>query len=190
MLVMLFCVYYFLADGQAMIQAVTKLTPLDDKYVTQLFEEFGNLTRAIVLSMLLAAGAQGLLAGIGYYFAGVEHVFLLTLLTILFAMLPLVGATFVWGGAAAWLYFIDGRTGAALGLTIYCVIVVSLADNLVKPLVLQGKSNLHPLPALLSILGGVAALGPIGVFVGPMVMALLHTLLVMLRSELKTLETT
>ena len=190
LLVMLFCVYYFLADGQNMIKAVTKLTPLDDKYVTQLFAEFGNLTRAIVLSMLLAAGAQGLLAGVGYFFAGVQHVFLLTLLTILFAMLPLVGATFVWGGAAAWLHFVDGRTAAALGLTIYCIIVVSLADNLVKPLVLQGKSNLHPLPALLSILGGVSALGPIGVFVGPMVMALLHTLLVMLRNELKTLETT
>jgi predicted PurR-regulated permease PerM len=189
LLVMLFCVYYFLADGRNMVKAVTKLTPLDDKYVTQLFEEFGNLTRAIVLSMLLAAGAQGLLAGIGYFVAGVSHVFLLTILTVVFAMLPLVGATFVWGSAAAWLYFIDGRPGAAIGLTIYCVIVVSLADNLVKPLVLQGKSNLHPLPALLSILGGVSALGPIGVFVGPMVMALLHTLLVMLRNELKTLET-
>jgi len=189
LLVMLICLYYFLADGRSMITAVTRLTPLDEKYVTQLFTEFGNLTRAIVLSMLLAAGAQGLLAGVGYYFTGVSHVFLLTLLTILFAMLPLVGATLVWGGAAGWLYFIDGRTGAAIGLTIYCVIVVSLADNLVKPLVLQGKSNLHPLPALLSILGGVSALGPIGVFVGPMVMALLHTLLVMLRNELKSLDT-
>jgi predicted PurR-regulated permease PerM len=188
LLVMLICVYYFLADGHNMIKAVTKLTPLDEKYVTQLFEEFGTLTRAIVLSMLLAAGAQGLLAGIGYYFTGVPHVFLLTILTVLFAMLPLVGATLVWGGAAIWLYVIEGHTGAAIGLTIYCVIVVSLADNLVKPLVLQGKSNLHPLPALLSILGGVSALGPIGVFVGPMVMALFHTLLVMLRNELKILE--
>lgn len=188
LIVMLISCYYFLADGRSMIASLTLLTPLDSKHVEQLLAEFGNLTRAVVLSMFLAALAQGLLAGIGYLFVGLHSIFLLTLLTMLFAMLPLVGATAVWGGACLWLYFIDGRPVAAIGLAIYCAIVVSLADNLIKPLVLQERSNMHPLPALLSVLGGATALGPIGVFVGPMVLALLHTLLVMLRTELANFE--
>lgn len=188
LIVMLIGCYYFLADGRSMIASLTLLTPLDSKHVEKLLAEFGNLTRAVVLSMFLAAFAQGLLAGIGYLFVGLHSIFLLTLLTMLFAMLPLVGATAVWGGACLWLYFIDGRPAAAIGLAIYCAIVVSLADNLIKPLVLQERSNMHPLPALLSVLGGATALGPIGVFVGPMVLALFHTLLVMLRTELANFE--
>ncbi|MCE9606946.1 MAG: AI-2E family transporter [Planctomycetia bacterium] len=188
LVVMLISCYYFLADGRAMLASLTLLTPLDSKHVEKLLAEFGNLTRAVVLSMFLAALAQGFLAGIGYLFVGLDSIFLLTLLTMLFALLPLVGATAVWGGCSLWLYFIDGRPGAAIGLAIYCAIVVSLADNLIKPLVLQERSNMHPLPALLSVLGGVEALGPIGVFVGPMVLALLHTLLVMLRTELANFE--
>lgn len=186
--IVLLGVYYFLADGSTMLQSLIELTPLDRKHTETILVDFGNLTRAIVLSMVLAALAQGLLAGAGYLFVGLGSVFLLTLMTILFAMVPLVGATVVWGGACLWLYFIEQRTGAAIGLAVYCAVVVSLADNLIKPLVLQERSNLHPLPALLSVLGGAQALGPIGVFVGPMVLALLHTLLVMLRGEMKGWE--
>lgn len=188
LVVVLLGVYYFLSDGTKMIAALIELSPLDKKHTEKLIENFGDLTRAIVLSMVLAAVAQGILAGIGYLFVGLESVFLLTVLTILFAMVPVVGATIVWGCCCAWLYFFEQRTGAAVGLAVYCAVVVSLADNLIKPLVLQERSNLHPLPALLSVLGGAQALGPIGVFVGPMVLALLHTLLVMLHSEVKTWE--
>jgi len=183
LVVMLVGLYYFLADGSEMTDALMRLIPLDRPYLEQLAVEFGNLSRAVVLSMLLAAGAQGVLAGIGYWLCGLESVFLLTLVTTLFAMVPLVGATAVWGSCAVWLY-LDGNTFAAVGLAIYGTLVVSLADNLIKPIILHGSSNLHPLVALLSVLGGVEALGPIGVFVGPMVVALLHTLLVMLQKEL------
>ena len=62
-----------------------------------------------------------------------------------------------------------------------------MVDNLVKPLVLHGRSNLHPLLALLSVLGGVQALGPIGIFVGPMVVAFLQTLLNMVHAELNSM---
>lgn len=187
LIVMLVGAYYFLADGREMANSVMGLTPLDREYAEQLGREFANLTRAVVLSMLLAAVAQGLLAGVGYWLCGIHSVFLFMLLTTLFAMVPLVGATIVWGGCAAWLYF-DGHTVAAIGLAVYGTLVISLADNLIKPMILHGRSNLHPLAALLSVLGGVQALGPIGVFVGPMVVALLHTLLVMLQKELKNID--
>ena len=73
---------------------------------------------------------------------------------------------------------------AAIVLAIYGAVVVSMADNLIKPLILQGQSNLHPLLALLSVLGGVKAMGPIGIVVGPMIVAFLQALLKMLQVEL------
>jgi predicted PurR-regulated permease PerM len=77
-----------------------------------------------------------------------------------------------------------------VGLAVYGTLVVSMADNVVKPLVLRGGSKLHPLLALLSVLGGAQVLGPIGILVGPMVVAFLQTLLNILHRELMALETT
>ena len=65
---------------------------------------------------------------------------------------------------------------AAIVLAVYGGAVVSVIDNVIKPMVLHGRSNLHPLLALLSILGGVKVLGPIGIFVGPMVVTFLYAL--------------
>jgi predicted PurR-regulated permease PerM len=182
--VMVMSLYYFLADGPEMIRTIMRLSPLDDKYEEQLIEEFDNMTRAVVVATLLSAIAQGLLAGVGFYLAGLPFVFLLTALAMLFAMVPFVGTALVWVPACLWLYFHDERASAAIILAIFCMTIVAMADNLIKPIVLHGRSNLHPLLALLSVLGGVQALGPIGIFVGPMVVAFLQTLLNMLHTEL------
>ena len=182
--------FYFLAEGPAMISAVMRLSPLDDRYEFELLSEFDQISRAVVLATLLSAVAQGLLAGIGYYFAGLPSLFFLTILTMVFAMVPFVGATAIWLPACLWLaFFEEGRLVAAIILAIYGVTVVSMADNLIKPIVLHGQSKLHPLLALLSVLGGVKALGPIGILVGPMVVSFLQALLNMLHAELNELKT-
>jgi predicted PurR-regulated permease PerM len=90
--------------------------------------------------------------------------------------------------ASLWLYFSEGRPWAAIILAIYGAVIVSTSDNFIKPLVLAGHSNLHPLLALLSVLGGVQALGPIGILVGPMIVVFLQTLLNILQRELVKLE--
>jgi predicted PurR-regulated permease PerM len=188
LLIMLVSLYFFLADGPSMIKAAMHLSPLNQRYEEQLLSEFGKVSRAVVLATLLAAMAQGLLAGMGYWVAGLEPLFLLTLLTMLLALVPFVGAMAVWVPACLWLYFYEQRVMAAGLLTAWCVCVVSLVDNLIKPYVLHGQSNLHPLLALLSVLGGAKALGPIGIFVGPMVVAFLQALLIILRTELDSLD--
>ncbi len=181
--VMVLSLYYFLADGPAMVRTLMRLSPLDDKYEEQLIVQFDNLTRAVVVATLLSAFVQGILAGIGFAVVGLSSVFLLTVLTMLFAMVPFVGAAAIWIPASAWLLY-QGQTAAGIGLAIYGAAIVSTADNFIKPWILHGRSNLHPLLALLSVLGGVQALGPIGIFVGPMVVAFLQTLLNMLHKEL------
>ncbi len=121
-------------------------------------------------------------------------VFSLTLLTTVLALVPFVGAASVWVPVSLWLFFHEPSGGgdshrlAAILLAAYGADVISMADNVIKPLVLHGQSNLHPLLALLSVLGGVHALGPIGILVGPMVVVFLQTLLNILHSELMTME--
>lgn len=186
--VMIVGFFYFLADGPRMLAAVMRLVPLDVRYQWQLLQEFEEVSRAVVSATLLAAIVQAALGGIGYAVAGLDNVFLLTLLTFFTAMIPIVGAAAVWGAASLYLLFFVKDTWTAAGLAAWGLLVVSSIDNVIKPLVLQGQSKLHPLLALLSVLGGVTALGPIGIFVGPIVVAFLQAALTMLAAEIDSLE--
>lgn len=187
-LIMIIALYFFLLDGPNMINAIQGLSPLDDQHEKELVDEFGRVSRAVVVATLLSALVQGVLAGIGFYLCGFESVFLLTMLTTALALVPFVGAASVWVPASLYLYFVQNDMAAAIGLAIYGVAIISMADNVIKPLVLHGQSKLHPLLALLSVLGGVSALGPIGLLVGPMVVAFLQTLLKILQRELTAME--
>lgn len=195
--VMLFSLFYFLVDGPRMLVALMHLSPMDDDYERELLEKFAEVSRAVVLATLLSAVAQGLLAGIGYYFAlpSGSPVFLLTVATMLLSIVPFVGATAIWAPVSAIVFFYVGEYGPdgefvhtgfwpGILLALYGAGIVSTVDNLIKPWVLHGQSNLHPLLALLSVLGGVSVLGPIGILVGPMLVAFLQALLNMLRKEL------
>ncbi len=187
MAIMVLTLYYFFADGPNMVVALMKLSPLDDMYEQELLDKFAAVSRSVVVAVLLSALAQGVLAGVGYFFAGVNNVFLCTVLTTILAMVPFVGATVVWVPICLVLYFYFGYTTSAVVLAIYCTVVVSMVDNLIKPLVLHGQANLHPLLALLSVIGGIQVLGPIGILVGPMLVAFLQALLNMLNKELELL---
>ncbi len=180
--------FYFFLDGPRMILAIMRLSPLDDRYELELATEFANVSRAVVLATLVSAIAQGVLAGIGFYFAGFEPLFLLIILTAVLSLVPFVGAGAVWVPACLWLGIMDQRWLAAVVLAVYCIGIVSMADNIIKPYILQGQSNIHPLLGLLSVLGGVQAMGPIGIFIGPMLVAFLQALLIILQKEMKSLE--
>jgi predicted PurR-regulated permease PerM len=185
--ILVVALYYFLADGPSMVEAVMAVTPLDRRYEHELLQRFAEVSRAVVVATLVAALSQGALASIGYVLALPEQapIFLLTALTTVFALIPIFGAFAVWGCVCGWLY-VQGHVVAALSLAIYCTIVVSLIDNILKPLILHGQSKLHPLLALLSILGGIEAFGPVGILVGPMLVSFLQALLNMLRKEIES----
>lgn len=176
--------FFFLYDGPAMLKNVMYLSPLDDSYEQELLLEFDRISRAVVVATLLSAVVQGLTAGLGFAVAGMNFLTLLIMLTTVFAMVPFVGPAVVWIPVCLYLGLYEERYTAAVLLAAWGVLVVGTVDNLVKAFVLHGQSQLHPLLALLSVLGGVQALGPIGIVVGPMVVAMLQTLLSILQREL------
>lgn len=203
LLIMIIALYYFFADGPAIINGLMGLSPMDKRHELELLARFAEISRSVVVATLLSAVVQGILAGVGFYFAlpSGAPIFLLMALTMVLAIVPFVGAAGVWiptciiiflfgeqvfvGGGQA----VDGGNWkVAAMLAVYCAIVVSGIDNIIKPFVLHGQANLHPLLALLSILGGIQVLGPVGILVGPMLVSFLQALLAMFRREIERWE--
>ena len=195
--IMVIALYYFLADGPAMIDAVMDLSPLDCRYEQELLDAIRRREPGRRRGdAACRPSCKARWPGFGYYLAlpSEAPIFLLTALTMVTALVPFVGAAAVWICVCGWVYLygehvVDGKVvqgdpTTAIILAIYCTIVVSGIDNVIKPLILHGQSKLHPLLALLSILGGVQVLGPVGILVGPMLVSFLQALLNMLRKEL------
>lgn len=186
--IMVITIYFFLVDGPAMVRTLMRLSPLDDRYEHRLLLEFDRTSRAVVLATVLSALAQGVLATAGYYAVGLNSIALLFLLTSFMALIPFLGAASIWLPCSLWLLLVEERMGAAIGLAIFGAVCVSSVDNVIKVFVLHGRSQLHPLLALLSVLGGVQVFGPIGILVGPMVVVFLQSTLEILNHELSNLE--
>ncbi len=183
LMIFVVALFFWFADGPQIIDTLLLLSPLEGKYEQQLLTEFEVLVRAVVAGAVASAMAQAILSGIGFWFAGLKSIFLLTALTALMAMVPFVGASLVWIPVSLWLIFGEVRPVAGFMLALYGAGVVSTVDNLVRPWILLEKASLHPLAALVGVLGGVQALGPTGVFVGPIVVAFLQSLLMLLHRE-------
>ena len=129
----------------------------------------GATTRAVVYGVMLTALVQGTLAGLGYWVAGLASPVTLGVLTALFALIPF-GTPLVWGGAGAWL-MLQGETTAAIGVWLWGAAVVSQIDNVLRPLFISSVGAIPFLLVLLGVLGGLLAFGLVGLFIGPIILA-------------------
>mgnify|MGYP002622631064 FL=1 len=177
--------FYFLAEGPTMMRTVQRLSPLNDEDETALFEEFARVCRGVVMASIMCALVQAALAGIGFAVLGLERVWLLAGLTLLSSLVPFFGSATVWGVVAI-LLTIQGDYASAIGLIAYGTAVVSTSDNLIRAYVIHGAVKLHPLVALISVLGALRVIGLWGVFIGPVVAAFFYSLLRMLHARLDT----
>jgi predicted PurR-regulated permease PerM len=131
----------------------------------------GQTVKAVVYGLVFAALAQGSLAGIGYWAAGLETPVFLAALTTVAAFIPFA-VPLVWGSAGLWL-LATGNTVAGFGLLIWGFGAVSWIDNVVRPLVISNATRIPFLFVLFGVLGGVIAFGLVGLFLGPVILAVL-----------------
>ena len=182
-ILMLVALFFFFRDGESMAARVLALLPMSHEHKEEIADRFYTTVTAVVQGMIATAVTQGVLAGIGYrLIGGMTFSVFLGFITGLASFLPLAGPAFVWAGAAIYLYFTD-HVGRAIGLALWGALIVSTADNLVKPLVIGGRANLPTFLLLLSILGGLQVYGFLGVFLGPVVLAILFTFVDIYRVE-------
>lgn len=135
----------------------------------------GGTITGVVYGILGTALAQGILAGVGFLIAGVPGALLLGLLTFFLSVVPM-GPPLVWIPAAVWLYF-QGETGMAVFLALWGALVVSSIDNFLKPYLISQGADMPFILVLFGVLGGIAAFGFLGVFLGPTLLAVSFSLL-------------
>ena len=172
----LFLLFFFLRDGERMLATAVRLIPMTSARRGELVDHVAAVTRAVVFGSLLTAVVQGVLVGIGFALVGLPSPVVFGAIAAVASLIPFVGTTLVWVPAVSVL-FLQGRWVAALFLAAWSVAVVSSADNVVRPLFISGRAQISTLPVFLGLLGGVTAFGPIGLVVGPVVVALTLTLL-------------
>lgn len=166
----LFTLFFVYLHGLSLVaQARTILRSWLAERADGYIEAVASTTRAVVYGILLTALVQGAVAGLGYWVAGVAAPVTLTAVTVLVALVPF-GTPLVWGSVAVWLLF-TGQTAAGVGLLLWGGLVVSWVDNVVRPVMLSRAGNIPFILALFGVLGGLAAFGMVGLFLGPVILA-------------------
>ena len=168
----LITLFFFYRDGELLMQQIrTALQHLIGRRANGYVQAAADMTRAVVIGIVLTALAQGLLAGLGYAVAGMDSPVFLAAITTLIAMVPF-GTPFAWGSVAVWL-FAQGDIVAALGLAAWGTFVISWVDNIIRPMVISGKTHIPFLLVMFGVLGGLNAFGMVGLFLGPVILAVL-----------------
>jgi predicted PurR-regulated permease PerM len=170
LVVVVLATYFFLVDGRRAFHWVAGKIPLSRQIRDTLALSFQSASNAVVLASVAAAGAQSFCLFLGFVLLRVPAAFLAAGAAVVLAWIPTVGVVPIWGLATAWLYSEGDMPRAATMLVIGGF--VSIVDNVVRPLVLRGREEMHPLLSLLAILGGIVLLGVPGVFLGPLVVSL------------------
>lgn len=176
----LFALYYFLREGQVWLREITSWAPLERSQREGLLEVIHQTILANVYGVFAVSFAQGSLALCGFWLAGVPSPVLWAVVTGFFSLIPVIGSGAVWVPAVLFL-LAQGHSGSAIFLAIWSGGLVAWADNVVRPYVISEKVQISPLLILFSLLGGVQAFGLVGLFVGPVVVALTGAILRILR---------
>lgn len=159
-------------DGQTILEQVSKaLQMLIGPRIHHYLDTISETTRAVVYGVGLTAVAQAFLAGVSYFVAGVPNPMVLTIVTFLMALIPF-GPPVAYGAVSLWL-FSQGQTMEAIGVMAWGVCIVSTADNVIRPLVISGATKIPFLLIMFGVLGGLASFGLVGLFIGPVILAIL-----------------
>jgi predicted PurR-regulated permease PerM len=166
-----FALFFFFRDGPRMVSVFRDLLPMEPEHKNLLLERLNETLSAVVQGTLVTAAAQGVLAGLGYWALGVPYSVFLGCATALLALLPF-GTPLAWGSVAAFLV-ISGAYGRAILMVIWGIAGIGTIDNVLRPLIIGGKTAIPTVLLFFGILGGLQAYGLLGVFLAPTVIAIL-----------------
>jgi predicted PurR-regulated permease PerM len=166
--VMLYAMFYFLINGRAVLDAVLGYTPLSVDEKARLLGTFTSVGRATLKGTLIIGIVQGGLAALSFWVAGIKGVVFWGAVMTVLSIIPAVGTALVWVPAVIFL-ILDGQTGAAVGVGLWCAIVVGTADNLLRPLLIGKDTEMPDLLVMVTTLGGLALFGAAGMVIGPIV---------------------
>jgi predicted PurR-regulated permease PerM len=174
--VMIYAMFFFLVDGPRLVLALKSHLPLSAEDRDLVVGRGLAVTRGSLKGILIIGALQGLLVGVGLQAAGLSGATFWGTIVFVLSAVPGLGAPIVWVPAAGYLA-LTGQTGWAIGLALWGALVVGLVDNILRPRIVGRDAKLPDLVVLVSILGGIATFGIVGILLGPIIAAMLDTLL-------------
>jgi predicted PurR-regulated permease PerM len=183
--IMLLVLFFLFKHGTQWMDALYELIPMEESHKRKIVTRLDQTVRAVVKGMLVTAIVQGVLAGLAYLVLGVPFPVVLTALTIILAPIPFGGTALVWGPVVLYLFWV-GPVGKALVMLAWGIGVVSMVDQILRPWLIGQDVQMPVLLLVLSVLGGLALYGLLGLFVGPILISLLMTAVQIYREEYHT----
>jgi predicted PurR-regulated permease PerM len=181
---MILAMFYFLKDGPRWHRAIIHGSPLSNENTEKIVGKLELAISGVIKGYLLIALLQGVLLGLGLWVFGIPNPALWGVFAGIASLIPTIGTALVSVPAVVFL-FATGDTGAAIGLAIWGSILVGMIDNLLSPVVVGRKIDIHPMLILFAVLGGIALMGPIGILIGPLVISFIYALTSVYSSEMK-----
>lgn len=172
---LLLVMFFVLLDGEAMMSRFMYLFPLKEVQKDAIFDRLRAVARAVLVGGVLVAVLQGLVGGIGMAIVGMPALFCGALIA-LASFVPVFGTGLIWGPVAVWL-FINGMTWQGIFVLVWCGILVSAIDSVMRPIFMSNQAGLSTFFLFMSILGGLKTFGMLGVFYGPLVLGFVVVML-------------
>ncbi len=170
LVVVILALFYLFRDGPDFVRFLTDVSPLGGEHQERMMSEVNELISVTISSGLAVAVTQGLLGGLLFWALGLRAPVLWGVTMALLAFLPVIGPWLVWGPAGLGL-ILSGSTGRGITLLVLGFVLVSGADNVLRPIMIADRSQLHGLLVFISVLGGFSAFGLLGVVLGPLIVA-------------------
>ncbi len=168
--------FFFLRDGEKIYRFIYELTPLEEKDRKIVFSKINDAFSGVIRGQLITSITQGLLAGLTFFFLRLPAPLFFGFATFVTSTIPITGASTVWVPFTFYL-FLTQQTPKAISLAIIGTFVISLSDNLIKPILIGEKTKIPVFLLFLGILGGLHAYGVTGVFLGPVFITLFFALI-------------
>lgn len=176
--------FFALKDGHHLREPVLELIPLPRAKSEEILDRMQKTIQAVFVGVVLVAFIQGSLAGLAYWIAGVPSPLVWTVATMVLCVVPLLGAPFIYVPLSL-ILISQGKTWEGVGLGAFGFLIVSNADNVLRPFIIGTRVQLHPMAIFFSLLGGVLALGPVGIMMGPVLLTLLLAIQEIIRERIR-----
>ncbi|MGH7671471.1 MAG: AI-2E family transporter [Gemmatimonadales bacterium] len=177
-----FGLYYLLLRPRETWAAVRPYIPFSAANADKLRQRFRDVTISTLIGTGVTAAIQGTLVAIGFAVTGLPNAVFWGVVTVLFAILPVLGSGLVWGPGVLALV-LDGRYGAAAALAIWGVIAIGSVDYVIRPIVFRRWAQIHPIVTLVGAMAGVPYFGILGLLIGPLALSYFFELIRMYRDE-------
>jgi len=168
--VMIFAMFYFFRDADQFIHGIRSILPFDADHRDTMMSQTRDLISASVTTSLLLAAIQGAIGGLGFVSVGLPAPLFWGVAMAFFSLVPVVGSGLIFVPAVLWLGF-TGHWGRAVVLLVICAGVSAIVDNVLRPLLLGGRTELSALVIFISVVGGVGLFGMLGLVLGPVLVA-------------------